>query len=520
MRENGGGSDIESPFPREPISRGILLEGKYRIGDQIGRGGMGTVFRALDELLDREVAVKFLLPQFQADPSFSERFAQEARALASVRHNNVLEIFSFGTYGKTPFFVMEFIRGVTMAEILKAGAEKGRRILVPEALRVISQACSGLAAVHRADVVHRDIKPANLMVQASTRLITLMDFGLGQRCNPSDPKVDTWMPGGSPAYMAPELFLDRKLDHWEARLADVYSLGVTAYELFTGQLPVTAPNWVALMKAHATEEPKPPSSLRSELPKGLDDVILQCLSKEPSLRYQHCEEIQQALLPYIEEAQLSSTLGTPSPMPESTPRGRVPEAPPDDDSSPPARDSVAPSKDESAPPRRASEAASKAESVPPRRLSSIPPDRDGSESKSYRSHPRFHALKRSGVLVADPDSSFRARALQRAEEVIPGCSFKAARTNLSALELARKTPPAIMLAALNDSRLNGLELVAVMRGDERLRHVQIILTVERITAQDKTLLEKMGVLRTLLKVDDSDEIGSAIHAAARAKLSQ
>ncbi len=130
----------ESPVPvsrtssREPISRGILLEGKYRLGDQIGRGGMGTVFRALDELLDREVAVKFLLPQFQADPSFSDRFAQEARALASVQHSNVLEIFSFGTYGRTPFFVMEFIRGVTMAEILSAGATKGRPILVPEAV--------------------------------------------------------------------------------------------------------------------------------------------------------------------------------------------------------------------------------------------------------------------------------------------------------------------------------------------------------------------------------------------------
>lgn len=470
----------ESPVPvsrtssREPISRGILLEGKYRLGDQIGRGGMGTVFRALDELLDREVAVKFLLPQFQADPSFSDRFAQEARALASVQHSNVLEIFSFGTYGRTPFFVMEFIRGVTMAEILSAGATKGRRILVPEAIRVISQACAGLAAVHRADVVHRDIKPANLMVQASTRRITLMDFGLGQRCNPDEDKIDAWMPGGSPAYMAPELFLDRQLDHWEARLADIYSLGCTAYELFTGVRPNEAKDWVGLMRAHMTAEPKRPSELRPDLPEGLDEIILQCVAKEPSLRYQHCEELQQALLPFVGDAREQPEPVTPSPIPDK---------------------------------------------LSPMRESEPPPDFDFADGKSLRSHPRFHAIRRAGVLVADPDSSFRARILQAAEEIIPGCSFHAARTNLSALDLARRSPPAIMFAALSDSRLNGLELIAVMRGDKRLRNVQVVLTAERITARDKRLLEKMGVLRTLLKIDDSDQIGLAVRDAARSAMS-
>lgn len=472
----------EAP-PQEPISQGILLEGKYRLHEQIGRGGMGTVFRAMDELLDREVAVKFLNPQFQTDPSFSERFTQEARALASVRHANVLEIFSFGTYGRTPFFVMEYVHGVTMAEVIKAGAQKGRKILAQEAIRVIAQACAGLAAVHRADVVHRDIKPANLMVQATTRQIVLMDFGLGQRWKPTRPKVETWIPGGTPAYMAPEMFFERRLDIWEARLADIYSLGATAYELLTGNPPFVGESWPKLVGVIVREEPPWPSTVRPDLPASLDPVIMRCLAKNPSMRYQHCEELQQALLPFVRDAGREPVPDSVFPLPPTEP---PPPPPP--------------------PPRPEPDAAEK-------------PDRESVRNLlNLRSHPRFLSIKRAGVLVADPDPGFRTRVLQFAEEAIPGCTFHAARTNLSALELARKSPPAILLANLNDPKLNGLELIATIRGDERLRNIQVILTVERVTSQDKVLLARMGVIRTVLKTIDSTELGPAISEAASAAL--
>lgn len=471
-RDQGGGSGRRGPSS-DRISHGILLEGKYRLLEQIGRGGMGTVFRAIDEFLDREVAIKFLLPQFQADPSFAAQFALEARALASVRHPNVLEVYSFGTYGHTPFFVMEYIRGLTMADILAAGTERGRRIFVQEAVKVTAQASSGLAAVHRAEVVHRDIKPANLMVQAATRKIILMDFGLGQRAKPSDSKLDSKMAGGTPAYMAPELFLERQLDIWEARLADIYSLGATAYELFCGRLPVEGENWFEVMRFHLKEQKvPPPSSLRPELPLGLDDVIMRCLQRNPSLRFQRCEELQQALLPFIKGRK--SQLGD--------------------------EESFA-SLDEEEPVRE-----------------SAPPPEIEPELSSLRSHPRYDSVRRAGVLVADPDPGFRTQVLQHAEEVIPRCTFNAARTNLSALKQARKWPPAVLLASLHDTSLNGLELIGMVRGEEQLRFTQVILTAERITSKDKALLEHMGVFRTVLKTQDAPDIGLTIKAAAIAAL--
>lgn len=470
-----GGESNQDGSAGQPISRGIVLEGKYRVMEQLGRGNMGTVFRAVDEFLDREVAIKFLLPQFQADPSFTARFTQEARALASVRHNNVLEIYSFGTYGRMPFFVMEYIRGVTMSEVVKAGVQEGRRILVREALKVISQTCSGLGAVHRADAVHRDIKPANLMVQANTRRVILMDFGLGQRAKPSESKIDSWMPGGTPAYMAPELFLERQLDIWEAKLADIYALGATAYELLTGELPVTGKTWFDLMRRHLKDEPPPlPSSTRADLPRGLDEVLMRTLSKNPSLRYQRCEELQQALLPFVRSHSV---------LPE---------------------DAEMLSHDSGQPPPRLPPQAQEPEVE--RELSGI------------RSHRRYDKVKRAGVLVADPDPSFRTQVLVLASEIIPGCNFNAARTNSSALELARRSPPAIILAALYDSRMNGLELAGLVREDERLRDVKVILSAERITAQDRDLLKQMGVVATVLKTQESAALEAALEAGFRAAL--
>jgi len=468
----------------EPIGQGILLEGKYRLHEQLGRGGMGTVFRAIDELLDREVAVKFLNPQYQSDPAFSERFAQEARSLASVRHPNVLEVFSFGTYGLTPFFVMEYIRGMTMADVVRLGVQSGQDMLLDEVIGVVSQACAGLGAVHRADVVHRDIKPANLMIQTSSKRIVLMDFGLGVRWKPTQPRIESWIPGGTPAYMAPEMFLERRLDMWEARLADIYSLGVTAYVLLTGVNPFDGGTWVEIMRRHVKLEPPWPSMVRSDLPPALDPVVMRCIAKSPSMRYQHCEELAQALLPFIHQGGKQSS-----------------------------RDFVISQRD-LAPPAIKARTPSPPSPEPPAKVDT----ESARKLANLRAHPHFLAIKRSGVLVADPDPSFRTRVLEAAEAVLPGCRFHAARTNTSALDLARKSPPAILIAGVNDARLNGLELTAMIQGDDRLKGIQVVLTADKITNQDKAILSRMGVCKTVIKTSEGNELKSAIFAATSASL--
>jgi CheY-like chemotaxis protein len=219
--------------------------------------------------------------------------------------------------------------------------------------------------------------------------------------------------------------------------------------------------------------------VRSDLPPALDPVVMRCLAKSPSMRYQHCEELAQALLPFIRQAgkqSASDFVGQ-----QARAEARTPSPPPPE---PPA----------------------KVDTESARKLANL------------RAHPHFLAIKRSGVLVADPDPSFRTRVLEAAEAVLPGCRFHAARTNTSALDLARKSPPAILIAGVNDARLNGLELTAMIRGDDRLKGIQVVLTADKITSQDKAILSRMGVCKTVIKTSEGNELKSAIFAATSASL--
>lgn len=436
-------------------SADFLLEGKYRLDGELGRGGMGTAFRAVDESLDRVVAVKFLLPEHQEDKRAVERFRREARAMASVRHENVVQIYSFGQGGGVDFFVMELVDGWTLAEVLTEVQSRSSVTLLPlhTVVRYIDQACSGLSAIHQAGMAHRDIKPANLMLEAMTERLVIMDFGLGRaRKLPSEPRR-LRVVGGTAGYLSPEIIEGRELEDWEEVLSDIYALGVTTFVLLTGRLPFEEGSLSTMLERQRTEDPPPPSSFRPDIPEGLDELVLGCINRNPAKRFQWCDEIRGALQPFLSFTSPHSVVPT-TPSPASP------------------------------------------------KLSS------------------WHVIAKPAerpempvIVVASNDACLRNVVYHTSRTALGECCFKAARSALSALEMSRCDPPFVVVASLQDPKLNGLELAATMLGDKALDGVRLILTTRCISTKDKRLLELMGVFRVILEPVDPEELDTVLREA-------
>jgi serine/threonine protein kinase len=304
-------SDQSSPDRQQRPTRPILLEGKYRLQEELGRGGMGTVFRAFDEVLERPVAIKFLLPEIQALPTAVERFRREARAMASINDQNVVKVFSFGRYGEADFIVTEFVDGPTVEEMIDSRFRRGERVPLSQAFDILLQAARGLAAIHSAGVVHRDIKPGNIMFEPTSGRALIMDFGIGRRIT-REVEMAMVAPGGTPAYMAPEIIASREVNTLQEHLIDIYALGVSAFELLTGRLPFDGDTWIEVLEKHLEVSPPRPSVFRVELPSEVDEIILACLRKSPSERLQSAEAFREALRPLAVAIAEGKTSGPPS----------------------------------------------------------------------------------------------------------------------------------------------------------------------------------------------------------------
>ncbi len=255
---------------------GSLVGNVYRILGPIGGGAMGIVLVAEDQSLDRKVAIKFVRGD-RLDGGFRERFMMEARALARVSHPNVLQIHAFGVHGVAPYFVMEFVDGITLEEWIR----RRNTVDLDRAFQMIGRVCAGVAAIHAADTVHRDVKPSNILVGEDDHP-WVADLGLAVF------RHFVGRPGrqvvGTPAYMAPEVAFPREAEAAIDERADVYSLACIAYELVTGFRPFTAHGSVAMMLEHANAKVPPPSSIRPGLSRQLDDAILRGLAKTPGDR--------------------------------------------------------------------------------------------------------------------------------------------------------------------------------------------------------------------------------------------
>ena len=274
--------------------KGTLIDGVYRIVGALGQGGMGVVMLAHDERLERDVALKLIRPELLDDVDLRKRFLSEARAMARVRHPNVLPIYAFGEYQGAPYLVSELVEGQTVETWLRS-RPAGTHPDLDLAHRILDDTCRGVAAIHAADTVHRDLKPSNLLLDAELR-VRVADLGVAdllRRLKRVDGEPREVV--GTPEYMAPETVLQTDVPAEFLHRADVYSLGCLAYELLTGAPPFPAEGPLARMLAHVTADPSRPSEHRADLSPETDAVVLRALAKDPHDRTPSVEAFRRAL---------------------------------------------------------------------------------------------------------------------------------------------------------------------------------------------------------------------------------
>src|SRR6266436_1403510 len=271
--------------------------GPYRVEDRIGAGGMGVVYLALDEALQRQVALKTLLPALAADPEFVARFKREAQSAAALNHPNITQIYTIGQEGQVPFFAMELIRGRSLDAILK---EKGA-IPAAEAAGYILQAAKGLRHAAEKKLIHRDVKPSNLML-AEDGVVKITDFGLAKAARAETQLTATGEVLGSPGYISPEQASGAVLD---AR-SDIYSLGATFYHLVTGRLPFEAPTPVAMIVKHMSEPLRSPRAVNPAVPYPIASIVQKMMAKRAGERFQDYD----ALIRELERGMSAVPAGT------------------------------------------------------------------------------------------------------------------------------------------------------------------------------------------------------------------
>jgi eukaryotic-like serine/threonine-protein kinase len=263
------------------LDSGTTILGKYEVLQQLGSGAMGVVYRARDQVLDREVALKVMRAESQAFPEMSERFNREARACAKLHHQNIVTIYDFGEADSSAYIVMELLEGVDWRTAMKAKAP------LPLSLKLdlITQVCDGLAHAHQSGIVHRDLKPSNFFVHLQ-RQAKILDFGLVKLS--TSVLTRTGMVLGTPNYMAPEQITGQKCDS----RSDLFSAAVVFFELLTGTHPFQAP---FVPKRIATGVPDLLCEVDPRMPPVLQDILSKALQRDPDERFQTGQELADAL---------------------------------------------------------------------------------------------------------------------------------------------------------------------------------------------------------------------------------
>ncbi len=262
------------------------MVGSYKITDKIGEGGMGAVFRGIDVMLEREVAIKMLRPELSRQPNIVERFRSEAVTLAKLNHPNIATLYSFLRQGDDFFMVMEFVRGETLDNVIRnSGA-----MACDSATGLLCQALEGIDHAHRMGIIHRDIKPANIMLTESGTL-KVMDFGIARVLGTARMTKQGNIVG-TIEYMSPEQVRGQETD---AR-SDIYSLGILLYEMLTGRVPFASDSEYDLMKMQIEDAPAPPRVFAADIPQAIEQAIMRSLAKKPDARFQSAAEFRNMLL--------------------------------------------------------------------------------------------------------------------------------------------------------------------------------------------------------------------------------
>ncbi|MBK8479882.1 MAG: protein kinase [Proteobacteria bacterium] len=402
-----------------PIPLGITLDDTYHVRRLLGRGSMGLVYLGEDIRLERPVAIKVLSPRYSADARVAQRFRREAVAMASVRAENVVQIFASGDYRGHPYFAMEYVPGYTVGSLIEAANQREEQLYLDVVLGILRQACRGLQAVHDRGIVHRDIKPPNMLIGPSFR-VAIADFGLVETVAQPNDVRDL---AGTPLYLAPELIRRDAVPEHQLHLADLYALSVSTYEMLTGEPPFDAPTVGEILQLHLRGKPPSVTEIRSDIPRTMADVVARAMSKAPADRFVSCHEFMQAL--------------------------------------------------------------------------------DGARQHEASARPRSAPVR---VLVAEDDPEMRAIYSTALQVGFPGVTVLTADDGLAALNLARQSRPDLALVDLNMPNLNGVELAAALRGDERTASIPLIVLTAHLDVDSRRVLQHLGIARLVPKPIDVTEL--------------
>lgn len=264
------------------FNKGYSLGKRYQIIEEIGRGGMGIVYKAKDLMLNDYVALKLLLPQLTTDAEIMDRFKREVLAARKISHPNVVKVYDIGEKDDITFISMEYLVGIDLKKKLKGSGALG----VEEAVNIITQMCSGLEAAHEMGVIHRDIKPQNILITKNNQ-IKLMDFGIA-RAGDLTGMTTAGTLVGTPEYMSPEQADPKKAV--DSR-TDIYSLGIVMYEMFCGRVPFRADTPIETVIKHLMEEPEPLRFANPKISPAIDYIVMKTVQKDPDKRYQRAKDI-------------------------------------------------------------------------------------------------------------------------------------------------------------------------------------------------------------------------------------
>jgi serine/threonine protein kinase len=284
---------------------GRTLSGRYDVLELIGRGGTADTYRALDKVLEREVAIKVLIDR---SDDVNKRFLREAQAMAKLNHPCIVAVFDVGEESGISYIVMELVRGKTLRDL------EGGSISYRQALTYLIDILEALEYAHTQGVIHRDIKPSNIMTVEDGKHVKVMDFGLARRTSDMTQTTRTGQIVGTIGYLAPERFLSKPADV----RSDLYSVGIVMYEIFTGTVPFRndKDDLVATIFSHVHDAPTPPHEINRNIPEPLERVIMRAIDKDPGKRYQNAHD-------FIADLQ---ALLSPSPAKKPAPADRRPSA--------------------------------------------------------------------------------------------------------------------------------------------------------------------------------------------------
>lgn len=281
--------------PSVHLSPGLSFADRYQIIEELGKGGMGTVYRALDMKLDEEVAIKVIRPEIASDPDTVLRFSHELKLARRISHRNIGRLYELMESKGHHFITMEYIPGLDLHRLIK----KATPMPVEKAVTIAAQICEGLREAHRLGIVHRDLKPGNVLIDKEGRA-RILDFGIARSVD-TEGMTRLGMTVGTPEYMSPEQVDGQAADE----RADIYSLGIILYEMLTGRRPFEGKNVFAIGYKHLMVPPRDPVQLNPDIPLDLSRFILKCLQKDKSDRYRGAAEALAELQRIKEQLQAS-----------------------------------------------------------------------------------------------------------------------------------------------------------------------------------------------------------------------